>query len=121
MNVPVDPDDIRTACMSAPSTETAETSPATPSYDMSPPLDLPVGWHLHDRRTHAPDARGCAAAPDGGARGDRRGRRARGRVPPGGARAPELLRVDARLPDEPQRLRGDGRPAARGGLRRGAV
>ena len=43
------------------------------------------------------------------------------RVPPRGAGLPTLPRLDARLPDEPQRLRGDGRAAARRGLRRGAV
>ena len=34
---------------------------------------------------------------------------------------PRVLRLDARLPDEPERLRGDGRAPARGRLRRGAV
>ena len=43
------------------------------------------------------------------------------RVPPGGPGAAAVPRLDARLPDEPERLGGDGRPAAGRGLRGGRV
>ena len=63
------------------------------------------------------------APPVAGAAGPRDAARARGRaprrVPARGPRAAVVLRLDARLPDEQERLRGDGRAPAGRGLRRG--
>ena len=71
------------------------------------------------RTARARRARASRARRAGGAR---RGRRsAARRVPARGAGAAAVPRLDARLPDEPQRLRGDGRAPARRRLRRGAV
>ena len=62
-----------------------------------------------------------APGPAGPARPVRARRRAPRGVPARAARPARVLRLDARLPDEQERLRGDGRPAAGRGLRRGAV
>ncbi len=123
---------------SASSRPAAPTTTATSAVRRRP--RLPVGaarrWpmasgprsaysrHAHDRSQHArprpADARDPAAAggrrpaPPGHAR-----RRAPRRVPAGDPGAAALPRLDARLPDEPQRLRGDGRAPAPGRLRRG--
>ena len=59
-------------------------------------------------------APGRGPAPAG-----RAGRRSPGRVPPGDPDAAPVPPVDPRLPDEPERLRGDGRPPAGRGLRGG--
>ena len=89
-----------------------------------------VPWPRRDRR-HAtrrarlPDARrrstsGRRRRPS--ARAGRPGRRAARRVPARGPGAAALPRLDARLPDEPERLGGDGRAAAGGrAARRRAV
>ena len=69
------------------------------------------------RPGHRPARRAAGrSARSAGARG-----RTAHRVPPGAAVAAVVLRVDARLPDEQERLRGDGRPTAGRGLRGGAV
>ena len=96
---------------------------------------VPAGRREAPAAYHGPtvtDARLTTRAP-ARPRGRRRRRRPRParaadarrrpprRVPPRIARPAALPRLDARLPDEPQRLRGDGRPPARRGLRRGAV
>ena len=80
---------------------------------------------IETRRRTAPcpswTSRRRASAAAGRATRRRDRRCAPRRVPAGGPGAAAVLRLDARLPDEPQRLRGDGRPPARRGLRRGAV
>ena len=75
------------------------TTRSLPVLDIAPPAPGPTGH------------RGSVRAR----------RRAARRVPARAARPARVLRLDARLPDEQERLRGDGGPAARRGLRRGAV
>ena len=74
------------------------TTRALPVLDIAPPVTGPAG----PRDPLAPV------------------RRAAGRVPPRGPLAAVVLRLDARLPDEQERLRGDGRAPAGRRLRGGA-
>ena len=67
-----------------------------------------------------PRPRAAGRRPAGPRDAARARRRAPRRVPARGALAAAVLRLDARLPDEQERLRGDGRAAARRRLRRGA-
>ena len=85
-----------------------------------------VPWAPDDPGTTAqPRAPGARPAPGragrAACRAHVRRRRAARRVPPRRACPARVPPVDARLPDEPQRFRGDGRPPAGRGLRRGAV
>ena len=75
------------------------TTRALPVLDIPPPAARPAGR----------EPRRAAARDDD----------APWRVPPRRPGAAALPCLDARLPDEPQRLRRDGRPAARRRLRRG--
>ena len=76
------------------------------------------------RRAPCPSSTCSIAGPSStgaAARARRARRRAPRRVPARGADPAALPRLDARLPDEPERLGGDGRAAAGRRLRGGAV
>ena len=86
-----------------------------------------AGYHARTMTLTRPDRpraararRRCRRARRRAARRRRRRRRPPRRVPARDAGPAELPRLDARLPDEPERLGGDGRPPARRRLRRGA-
>ncbi len=90
-------------------------APAGPAGAAAP---LGIG-RRRDERSAAARPRARAAGSGRGETGRPGGGRARRRVPAGGPGAAPLLDVDAGLPDEPLRLRGDGRPPAGRRLRRG--
>ncbi len=75
----------------------------------------PMTRHLPILELVPPPTRRARRSP-----AERAGRRAADRVPARLAGAAELPHLDARLPDEPERLGGDGRATARRRLRRGA-